>query len=94
MNSASKLKSIGKKCNEILLSSMKDFKNHLCKLEENILNQLIHGTVPNAKLKLKKPEGARVLSEMVKQNLIQLTKGGHALTSLGKWYLSSKKTNC
>jgi len=73
---------------------MKDFKNRLCKLEEDVLNQLIHGSVPNAKLKLKKPEGARVLSEMVKQDLIQLTKDGHALTSLGKWYLSSKKTNC
>ena len=93
MKSASKLKSIGKKCNEILLSSMKDFKNRLCKLEEDILNQLIHESVPNTKLKLKKPEGARVLLEMVKQDLIQLTKDGHTLTSLGKWYLSSKKTN-
>ena len=72
---------------------MKDFKNRLCKLEEDILNQLIHESVPNTKLKLKKPEGARVLLEMVKQDLIQLTKDGHTLTSLGKWYLSSKKTN-
>jgi phosphoglucosamine mutase len=93
MKSASKLKSIGKKCNGILLSSMKDYKNRLCKLEEDVLNQLIHGSVPNTKLKLKKYEGARVLSEMVKQDLIQLTKNGHALTTLGKWYLSSKKPN-
>jgi phosphomannomutase len=93
MKSASKLKSIGEKCIKILLSSMKDFENHLCKLEENLLNQLIHGSVLNTKLKLKKPEGERVLSEVAKQGLIRLTKDGHTLTILGKWYLSIKKKN-
>ena len=72
---------------------MKDFENHLCKLEEDILNQLIHGSVLNTKLKLKKPAGERVLSEMAKQGLMRLTKDGHALTTLGKWYLSIKKQN-
>ena len=59
---------------------MKDFENHLCKLEKDLLNQLIHGSVLNTKLKLKKPAGERVLSEMAKQGLIRLTKDGHALT--------------
>ena len=72
---------------------MKDFENHLCKLEENLLNQLIHSSVSNTKLKLKKPEGKRVLSEVVKQGLVQLTKDGYTLTTLGKWYLSTKKQN-
>ena len=63
------------------------------KLEENILSQLIHGPVSNTKLKFKKPVGERVLSEMEKQGLIQLTNNGHALTTLGKWYLSTKKQN-
>ena len=71
---------------------MKDFENHLCKLERSILNQLIFGSVLNTKLKLKKPAEERVLSEMAKQGLIQLTKDGHALTTLGKWYLSNKET--
>ena len=71
---------------------MKDFENHLCKLEEDVLNQLIHGPVLNTKLKLKKPTGERVLSEMVKQGLIRLTKDGYDLTILGKWYLSIKET--
>ncbi len=91
MKSAAKLKPIGEECIKILLSSMKDFGNHLCKLEENLLNQLIHGSVLNTKLKFKKPAGERVLSEMTKQGLIRLTKDGHALTTLGKWYLSTKK---
>ena len=91
MKSAAKLKPIGEECIKILLSSMKDFGNHLCKLEENLLNQLIHGSVLNTKLKFKKPAGERVLSEMTKQGLIRLTKDGHALTILGKWYLSIKK---
>ena len=93
MKSAAKLKSIGEECIKILFSSMKDFENHLCKLEEDVLNQLIHGSVLNTKLKLKKPAGERVLSEMAKQGLIRLTKDGHALTTLGKWYLSIKKQN-
>ena len=73
--------------------NIKDFENHLYKLEENVLNQLIHGPLSNNKLKLKKPAKERVLSEMKKQGLIQLTKNGHTLTSLGKWYLSTKKYN-
>ena len=93
MKSAGKLKSIGGECIKILLSSMKEFENHLCKLEVDLLNQLIHGSVLNTKLKLNKPEGERVLSEMEKQGLIQLTNNGHALTTLGKWYLSTKKQN-
>jgi len=91
MKTAAKLKSIGEECIKILLSSMKDFENHLCKLEENVLNQLIRGPVFNTKLKLKKPTGERVLLEMKKQGLIRLTKDGHALTTLGRWYLSTKK---
>jgi len=92
MKSAAKLKSIGEECIKILLSSMKDFENHLCKLEEDLLNQLIHGSVLNTKLKLKKPAGERVLLEMAKQGLIRLVKDGHTLTTLGKWYLSIKET--
>jgi len=93
MKSAAKLKYIGEKCIKVILSSMKDFENHLCKLEENILTQLIHGSVSNTKLKFRKPVGERVLSEMEKQGLIQLTNDGYALTTLGKWYLSTKKQN-
>ena len=71
---------------------MKDFENHLYKLEEGLLNQLIHGPVLNTKLKLKKPTGERVLLEMAKHGLIRLVKDGYTLTTLGKWYLSIKKT--
>ena len=88
---AAKLKFIGQQCIKILLSSMKDFENYFYKLEQDIFNQLINGSIPKAKLKLKKPAGERVLSEMTKQSLIQLTKNGHSLTDLGKWYLSIKK---
>ncbi len=93
MKNASKLKSIGEKCSKVLLIHIKDFENHLYKLEEGVLNQLIHGSISDNKLKLKKPSKERVLSEMKKQGLIQLTKNGHAITTLGKWYLSTKKYN-
>ena len=90
VKNAAKLNSVGQKCAKVLLSSMKDFENHLYKLEEDIFNQVSRGPIPNAKLKLKKPMGERVLSEMAKQGLIRLTKKGHALTTLGKWYQSTK----
>jgi len=88
-----KLKFIGQKCLEILLSSIKDFENHLYKLEQDICKQLIRGPVLNANLKLRKPHGRRVLSEMVKQGLIGLTKKGYALNPLGKWYQSTQDKN-
>jgi len=85
-----KLEPIGQKCVKILLSSMKDCENNLYLLEQNIFNQLSSGPIIKTKLKLKKPLGDRVLSEMVKQNLIELTKKGYALTKLGEWYQSTQ----
>lgn len=92
-SNASKLESIGQKCFKTLLSSVKDCENHLYKLEQNIFKQLIRGPVLNSNLKLKKPNGKRVLFEMTKQNLIRLDKTGYTFTSLGKWYQSTKDKN-
>ena len=72
---------------------MKDFENHLCKLELDIFKQLIREPILNANLKLKKPTVRRVLSEMAKQGLVGLTEKGYALTPLGKWYQSTQGKN-
>jgi phosphomannomutase len=85
-----KLEPIGQKCVKILLSSIKDRENNLYLLEQDIFTQLSSGPIIKTKLKLKKPLGNRVLSEMVKQNLIELTKKGYALTNLGEWYQSTQ----
>jgi phosphomannomutase len=85
-----KLEPIGQKCVKLLLSSMKDCENNLHLLEQDIFKQLSSGPTIRTKLKLKKPLGDRVLSEMVKQNLIELTKKGYALTNLGEWYQSTQ----
>ena len=90
---AVKLEFIGQKCVRILLSSMKDFESYLYKTEQDIFKQLITGPVVSSKLKLKKPTGERVISEMMKQGLLELTKKGYALTSLGKWYQSTRDRN-
>jgi predicted transcriptional regulator len=84
------LRPIGQKCVKFLLSSMKDCENNLYLLEQNIFKQLNSGPIIRTKLKLKKPLGDRVLSEMVKQNLIELTKKGYSLTKLGEWYQSTQ----
>jgi len=90
VSDAKKLGPIGQKCVKFLLPSMKDCENNLYLLEQNIFKQLSSGPIIRAKLKLKKPLGDRVLSEMVKQNLIELTKKGYSLTKLGEWYQSTQ----
>jgi hypothetical protein len=90
VNDTKKLEPIGQTCVKFLLSSMKDCDSNLYRLEQYIFKQLSSGPIIRNKLKLKKPLGDRVLSEMVKQNLIELTKKGYALTKLGKWYQSTQ----
>jgi len=86
-----KLKKIGVLCIHVLLSAMKDSNNHFHKIESAVLNQVVSGPIPEARLKLDKEFGSRVLTEMIKQGLISLTAKGYALTSLGKWYSAQQR---
>ena len=74
----------------MILRLLTYFENYFYKLEQDTFNQLMNGSIPKAKLKLKKSAGERVLSEMAKQGLIELTKNGHSLTNLGNWYHQSR----
>ena len=86
-----RLKKIGLLCIRVLLSTMKDSNNPFHRIESVVLNQVVTGPVPEARLKLDKESGSRVLTEMIKQGLISLTVKGYALTPLGKWYSAQQR---
>jgi hypothetical protein len=86
-----RLKKIGLLCVRVLLSTMKDSNNPFHKIESAVLNQVTTRPIPEARLKLDKESGSRVLTEMTKQGLIGLTAKGYAMTPLGKWYSAQQR---
>ncbi len=83
------LKSIGENAIRLLLGSLKDTKDHFYKLELDVLSQIAGAPLPEDRLILDKHARPRILAEMGKQNLIELTAKGYRLTPRGKWYVAS-----
>jgi len=77
---------IGEHAIRLLLGSIKDTDDHFYKLELDVLSQVATGYLPEDRLILDKNSRTRVLAEMGKQNLIELTAKGYRLTARGKWY--------
>ncbi len=87
------LKTIGENAIRLLLGTLKDVEDHYYKLELDILSQVATGTVPDGQLILEKHSHNRILAEMGKQSLIELTAKGYRLTARGKWYIASNAEN-
>ena len=87
------LKKIGENTIRILLGSLKDRKDHYYKLELDVLSQIAPKALPEDQLIVEKNSRTRVLAEMGKQNLIELTAKGYRLTPRGKWYIASGSEN-
>ena len=87
------LKKIGENTIRILLGSLKDKEDHYYKLELDILSQVATMAIPEDQLIVEKNSRTRVLAEMGKQNLIELTAKGYRLTARGKWYIASGSEN-
>jgi phosphomannomutase len=85
------LKKIGESAIRFLLGALKDQEDHYYKLELDVLSQLAPGTVPEGRLILDKNSRTRLLAEMGKQKLIELTVKGYRLTARGKWYIASSQ---
>ena len=83
------LKKIGENAIRLILGSLKDTEDHYYKLELDVLSQVAPGALPEDRLILDKNSRTRVLAEMGKQNLIELTAKGYRLTPRGKWYIAS-----
>ncbi len=83
---AKALNAIGEAVLRLLLAEMKDTDDRFYKLERDVLNLAAGGPVAENKLKVDKAVRPRLLAEMGKQGLIQLSDMGYRLTPRGKWY--------
>ena len=82
---ASALKDIGEQAVRILFTTLKDQKNHHFKTERDLLSRMASRALKEAQVP---GSDQRVLMEMVKQKLVQLSAGGWRLTPLGSWYIT------
>ena len=86
---ARRLKKIGESAIRLLMGALKDIDDHYYKLELDVLSQVAPHPVPEDRLSLEKRSRTRLLAEMGKQHLIELTAKGYRLTARGKWYIGS-----
>ncbi|MBT6346601.1 MAG: hypothetical protein HOJ49_07675 [Nitrospina sp.] len=87
---ASKLKKIGAEVLKLLLFQLKDPDHLFYKMELSALNQIASQATTDKALEVKNQYKTRLINEMRKQHLIQLSPKGNRLTALGKWYLNAQ----
>ena len=85
---ARKLKKIGLEILKLLFFLLKNRDSLFYKMELYVLSQIASRPVIDEELKVKNPYKSRLINEMRKQNLIQLSLEGNRLTPLGKWYIN------
>ena len=85
---AGKLKKIGLEAIKLLTSLLKDRDNSFYKIELDALSQIAARPITDEELEIKNQYKFRLINEMKKQNLIQLSHEGNRLTPLGKWYIN------
>ncbi|MBT5471615.1 MAG: hypothetical protein HOK41_13515 [Nitrospina sp.] len=86
---ASKLAQMGREAIKILFTHLKDCDHHFYKLELHALSQIASQTINEKDLKIEKRSKTRLVAEMQKQGIIEMSLKGFQLTSLGKWYLGN-----
>ena len=85
---AGKLKKIGLEVLKLLFSLLKNRDNLFYKMELYVLSQIASRPVIDEELEVKRQYKSKLINEMRKQNLIQLSIEGNRLTPLGKWYIN------
>ena len=86
---ASNLEEMGQEAIKILFATLKNYDHHFYKLELNALNQIASQTLNEKDLKIEKQSKTRLVTEMQKQGIIEMSLKGFRLTSLGKWYVEN-----
>jgi len=86
---ASNLEKIGQEAIKILFATLKNYDHQFYKLESNALNQIASQTLNEKDLKIEKHSKARLINEMQKQGIIEMSPKGFRLTALGKWYVEN-----
>ncbi|QPJ64182.1 MAG: hypothetical protein G3M78_01705 [Candidatus Nitrohelix vancouverensis] len=82
------LKLIGESLIRILMQSMKDESNELCRLEAQWVERLATRAHPSEPQDMEPLQKERLLNEMLKQGLVQPGPNGPRLTKRGQWFAS------
>ncbi len=86
---AANLKQMGQETIRILFSALKNCDHHFYKLELDALSQIASQPLNEKKLEIEKHSKTRLVTEMQKQGLIEMSSKGFRLTALGKWYVGN-----
>ena len=86
---ASNLKKMGQEAIKVLFAALKNCDHHFYKLELHALSQIASKTLKEKELKIEKHSRTRLVNEMQKQGIIELSSQGYRLTALGKWYVKN-----
>ncbi len=86
---AANLKQIGQETIKILFTALKNCDHHFYKLELDVLSQIASQSLNEKDLEIEKYSKTRLVTEMQKQRLIEMSSKGFRLTALGKWYVGN-----
>ena len=86
---ASNLEEMGQEAIKILFATLKNCDHHFYKLELYALKQIASQTLNEKDLKIEKHSKTRLVTEMQKQRIIEMSPKGFRLTALGKWYVEN-----
>jgi phosphomannomutase len=86
---AASLKQIGQETVKILFTALKNCDHHFYKLELDALSQIASQPLNEKDLEIEKYSKTRLVTEMQKQGLIEMSSKGFRLTALGKWYVGN-----
>jgi phosphomannomutase len=86
---AANLKQMGQETIKILFTALKNCDHHFFKLELDALSQIASQPLNEKDLEIEKFSKTRLVTEMQKQSLIEMSSKGFRLTALGKWYVGN-----
>tara|TARA_Y100001960_G_scaffold83381_1_gene89054 strand:- start:2343 stop:3455 length:1113 start_codon:yes stop_codon:yes gene_type:complete len=86
---ASNLRKMGQEAIKVLFTNLKNCDHYFYKLELHALSQIAAKNLKEKDLKIEKHSKTRLVNEMQKQGIIELSSKGYRLTKLGKWYLEN-----
>lgn len=86
---AASLKQIGQETIKILFTALKNCDHHFYKLELDALSKIASQPLNEKDLEIEKHSKTRLVTEMQKQGLIEMSPKGFHLTALGKWYVEN-----
>jgi len=86
---AANLKKMGQETIKTLFTALKNCDHHFYKLELDVLSQLASQPLNEKDLEIEKHSKTRLVTEMQKQGLIEMSSKGFRLTVLGRWYVGN-----